>query len=708
MDEWSRISTLKVEPGSANRPLRRCSASVQLSVAREPALWAALDALGQCRGSLRELLRPLGAGSQFAAFATRQEPAVCIKVSPQCPEALRREAALLARVRHVAFPALLHDGSRRGFLVEELVTGTRLSRLHSSFLRARLPRLAADLSAILRVLTSLEPAMVHGDLKPNDLFWCDGSLRLVDLGSARREGDRGDRLPHLGLSAGFRAPELLGGAFEVDRRSDVFAAAAILFAIVSGSSPPARPEAGDAFQRRLADCPPALREALLGALHPRVQDRSPTIEPIVQALSATILDGVPHRAARPGVPPLDPGGDRMETVPAQPANETTDARFTDTAFVVAKVTSRCNLSCAYCYDDAPAREDMALPTFRQLVSEVIRSSRHSRLRFVMHGGEASLMSGEWLAGAVQHVRTEARVFGKAAHIGLQSNLVGLDEEKLSLLKRLGVSLGVSLDGPPDLPGAMRPLAARAIEHYALARSLGLRVGIIVTVNGGNWSEFRRIMHWLRADLGAIACKVNTVTPVGRGANLPWLSADQIATAYRDIVDTMIELDGAIVEEGTFREIRRFLSGAREAEGDTLCSSLRCGAGTRVVCSAPDGTLLPCGRFTGADACRALGNVFDAPDGATVERWAHTVANLHREAPEVWRDCAGCEARVICSFGCRAFVLRSAREENVDCLPTRSRYAYYRTIAPALERLVRRRGARMRGSLRGMLQSVTQR
>ncbi|WCL82248.1 hypothetical protein PPO43_03915 [Saprospira sp. CCB-QB6] len=46
-------------------------------------------------------------------------------------------------------------------------------------------------------------------------------------------------------------------------------------------------------------------------------------------------------------------------------------------------------------------------------------------------------------------------------------------------------------------------------------------------------------------------------------------------------------------------------------------------------------------------------------------------------PENWYDCESCPAQKVCGYGCQAFILRSEEQANLDCLPTKMRFAYYR-------------------------------
>lgn len=364
-----------------------------------------------------------------------------------------------------------------------------------------------------------------------------------------------------------------------------------------------------------------------------------------------------------------------------------DERFKDVRFVVIKITHRCNLNCSYCYEDDAPGTDMDLALFRHLTSKVIRNTDRPLVRFVLHGGEPSLIDKEWLIEAVGFIQTESRVFGKAVKVGMQSNLLALDDAKLNLLKKLNITLGASIDGPEDIPGAMRPLAAKAIEKYKLACSLGVRIGLLMTVNSSNWNYYGRIMRWLHEEMGVRLFRVNTVTPVGKGKYLPRLKPEQIFKAHRDIIDYMIESGGELVEENLMREMRKFVGTYRDPADDMLCDAMLCGAGRSVMSVTPEGNILPCGRFSWNDSDYFIGNVRDRVNSGAVERSARVIAKFHGQSAETWSECELCHAKRICSFGCRCFVIRSRKKANIDCLPTQKRYEYFNEKKSELQRLL---------------------
>jgi radical SAM/SPASM domain FxsB family protein len=151
-----------------------------------------------------------------------------------------------------------------------------------------------------------------------------------------------------------------------------------------------------------------------------------------------------------------------------------------------KIANRCNLNCDYCYvfnslDDAWKRFPpfMSIRTAETTVARMrqhLLPHREEDVSIIFHGGEP-------LLGGLSHLQSLVRVIHSGfsgtninASLGMQSNLLLFDDEIGRFLIDSGISIGVSVDGPPQandhhrIDHAGRPTSARLEQRLSLMKS----------------------------------------------------------------------------------------------------------------------------------------------------------------------------------------------------------------------------------------------
>ncbi|MFF3249233.1 radical SAM protein [Streptomyces sp. NPDC002870] len=127
--------------------------------------------------------------------------------------------------------------------------------------------------------------------------------------------------------------------------------------------------------------------------------------------------------------------------------------------VTLKVASRCNLACSYCYVYAKGDETwrrrppiMSDETFSATV-RWIRRQTSVPVTLLFHGGEPTLVGAErfdrWCREASDVLAAQG------VSLAIQTNGLLIDDAWIDVLRRHQVSVGVSLDGPPQVHDAQR-------------------------------------------------------------------------------------------------------------------------------------------------------------------------------------------------------------------------------------------------------------
>jgi len=265
-----------------------------------------------------------GMGVVYAAQDDRLNRRVALKVirkdaaDDRARERLRREARAAASVNHPNVCQLYEIGEANGepFLAMELLEGQSLA---VKLTAGPLP-CAEAVQIMLAVLSALEAlhrrGVVHRDLKPSNIFLTPHGVKLLDFGLARAAPQAGSStdtgLTLTGAIFGtpnYMAPEQVRGQ-HVDARTDLFAAADVLFEMLCGKPPFARDTIVSVLHAIVTEQPPALGgspaivavdRVIHRALSKSADNRYQTADAMAQDLRAALLatDTGTARTARP-------------------------------------------------------------------------------------------------------------------------------------------------------------------------------------------------------------------------------------------------------------------------------------------------------------------------------------------------------------------------------------------------------------------------
>ncbi|MDG4551340.1 MAG: serine/threonine-protein kinase [Candidatus Contendobacter sp.] len=248
----------------------------------------------------------------------------------------QREVRAAGRCLHPNIVTVFEYGEEENapYIVMEYVQGRELR----DYLKERKPLpLTNAVAVIIQVLRALGHAhasgVVHRDIKPgNIILLADGQVKVTDFGIARLETGIG--LTQNGMAVGtpgYMAPEQFRGE-EADRRTDLYAAAVVLFELLTGVRPFDGRNASEMMYQVLNEPPrqatvlnpqvpsgleAVLSRALAKAPNDRFQDASAFIAALEglrlvereAAGGSTLVQVKPVQAPEPPPPSTPPGWD---------------------------------------------------------------------------------------------------------------------------------------------------------------------------------------------------------------------------------------------------------------------------------------------------------------------------------------------------------------------------------------------------------------
>lgn len=238
--------------------------------------------------------------------------------NPELVERFRREGEALRQLAHPNIVQLLATDEKEGhhYLVMELVEGGDLLQMLQEQPQLSLPRvlsIALDLADALTRAHRLN--ILHRDIKPaNVLLDGNGRPKLTDFGIARL-GEASTLTQHGGVlgTVAYLSPEACQGE-TLDERADIWAFGLLLYEMLAGERPFAKPTSAATLiailqeplpdiQAIRHDLPPALTELLQQMLVKDRNGRIPSVRQVGAALEA-ILQGIEHGTTPESIAPL--------------------------------------------------------------------------------------------------------------------------------------------------------------------------------------------------------------------------------------------------------------------------------------------------------------------------------------------------------------------------------------------------------------------
>ncbi len=201
-----------------------------------PIIW-----LGKYR--IETMLGGAGSGEVFLAEHVKLQARRVIKrIRKGHPfyRQLAGEAEILKRLKHPGVPYLhdVEEDDQYLYLIEEFIEGTSLENmvLSDRLKEHQIVHISLQICIIIQYLHQQNPPIYYLDLKPEHVMLSEGTVRLIDFGSAvQPEKTEESCVPELYLGTGGYAPPELYQDKTAGAYSDIYEIGSLLYFLLTGT-----------------------------------------------------------------------------------------------------------------------------------------------------------------------------------------------------------------------------------------------------------------------------------------------------------------------------------------------------------------------------------------------------------------------------------------------------------------------------------------
>ena len=199
-----------------------------------------LNKVGQGGMSVVYLAMNEKANKQWAIKEVRKDG---VKDFELIKQGLIVETDMLKKLSHPSLPSIVDviEDDNTFLIVMDYIQGNPLSKTLEEYgaqSQENVVEWAKQLCDVLGYLHSRKPPIIYRDMKPaNVMLKPDGSITLIDFGTAREYKSKNIADTTCLGTIGYAAPEQFGGMGHTDARTDIYCLGATLYHLVTGMNP---------------------------------------------------------------------------------------------------------------------------------------------------------------------------------------------------------------------------------------------------------------------------------------------------------------------------------------------------------------------------------------------------------------------------------------------------------------------------------------
>lgn len=270
------------------------------------------------------------------------------------------------------------------------------------------------------------------------------------------------------------------------------------------------------------------------------------------------------------------------------------------------------------------------------------------------GGEPLLQWDEIIVPLVRHIR---EVYTKPCELGITTNCIALDEEKLSFLRKNSVGMLVSMDGDKETHDTNRKFIDGSESFQVIFEKVPLilkhypNMSVRMTLTPDTaQSFFHDVQFLLRAGFKRVECVPNSFVVWSEN------TLEELRQQLRLISNDYIKYFSTNYLSGGFREFTRGFRDVKRVNAAYVNGSHRCDGCARCGIGIDNqaainylGDIYPCHEANCDDELR-IGNIFTGIDNS--RRVA--LSKQYSQSKVYGLNCGTCRFDHVCNGGCAVF------------------------------------------------------